>query len=167
MAVPRSSESEENQRRGPSLLGRPPFQPNYATNVVFVLSIFQNAVSFVITHAGRPFCLVSLARLFAITLVSENFPWMNKLLELRPLPSRRFRRVLLSIFAVDFLGCFASKWLIEGLNGKGKVVGDAKIAVQSSAADVEETLLAEESKENQALLLIMFVLMLSAMTDAF
>lgn len=174
-ASPRSLDLKEKQSRGLNLLGRPPFRPNYATNIVFFFSIFQNAVSTIVTHTGKPFygtvlesrklCVsVGLALLFAIAGVSETFPWANTFLELRPLPSRRFRRVLLVLFAVDFFGCFAATCVFKGFREQHKEV----VATHpKSAADAEEALLAEESKNNQALLLAMFILMLASAASAF
>jgi hypothetical protein len=174
-ASPRPFDLEEKQGRGLNLLGRPPFRPNYATNIVFFLSIFQNAVSAIVTHTGKPFygtilesrklCVsVGFALLFAVAGVADTFPWANAFLELRPLPSRRFRRVFLVLFAVDFFGCFAAKWLFEGFGEQHKEVIAAR---PKSAADAEEALLAEESKNNQAVLLAMFILMLASAASAF
>lgn len=169
---PRVSELEEKPKRGLNLLGRPPFRPNYATNVVFFLSIFQNAVSAIVTHRGKPFygtmlesrkfCVsVGLALLFCVAGVSETFPGANAFLELRPLPSKKFKRLFLVLFAVDFFGCIAGKRLVEGFGEQVHVDNEAVGTLSKSAADAEEALLAEESIANQALLVAMFLLLLT------
>jgi hypothetical protein len=182
-ASPRVSEFEEKPMRGLNLLGRPPFRPNYATNIVFFLSIFQNAVSAIVTHKGKPFygtllesrtlCVsIGLALLFCVAGVSEAFPDANALLELRPLPSKRFKRVFLALFAVDFFGCLAAKWLFEGFREQDEVVDKEAVASTStrpkSSAHAEEALLAEESKANEYLLAAMVLLFLTTIgTSAF
>ena len=38
-----------------SFFKRSPFQPNYVSNNVFIVSVFQNAVTTLVNHSGRPF----------------------------------------------------------------------------------------------------------------
>jgi cation-transporting ATPase 13A1 len=47
------SSSEEKQPQ--SFFRRNPFRPNYVSNAVFIVSIFQNAVITMVNHGGRPF----------------------------------------------------------------------------------------------------------------
>lgn len=181
-AVPRSSDSDKKRGRGLDLLGRPPFRPNYTTNIVFLLSIFQNAVSAIITHKGSPFYLsvlesrqfcfsVGLALLCAVAGASETFPVANSLLELRSLPSRRFRRIFLAILVIDFVGCFSFKWVVQGCEERRNIDEESRnksaVACRESAADTEEALLMEEAKSNRALLLVMSILALTAIGSAF
>jgi hypothetical protein len=100
--------------------------------------------------------------------VSETFPQANALLELRPLPSKRFKRLFLVLFAIDFFGCIAGKWLVDGFGKQVSAGNEAVATLPRSAADAEEALLTEESKANQALLVAMFLLLLTAIgTSAF
>lgn len=39
----------------PSFFRKSPFQPNYIANNVFIVSVFQNAVTAMVNHTGRPF----------------------------------------------------------------------------------------------------------------
>ena len=176
-ASPRSQEPEENRRRGLNLLGRPPFRPNYATNIVFFMSIFQNAISAIITHKGKPFygtilesrqlCLgIGASFLFVVAGVTEMFPQANAILELRSLPSRRHRRSFLALLFLDLLGCFAAKWAIEGFEIR-HLKSDKIISGSESAADKEEALLIEEEMGNRSLLLAMFLAMLAMIVGSF
>lgn len=164
-AGPRPPKTQEKKKRcGLNLLGRPPFKPNYATNVVFFMSIFQNAVSAIMTHTGKPFygsilesrqlCLgIGASFLFVIAAVTETFPKLNEFLELRSLPSRTYQRRFLALLAIDLLGCFAAKWAIDGFPvGQEEEKVFVSTSAQENAADKEEALLAEEAEENKKLL---------------
>ena len=50
-----SLSSEEKQPRG--FFRRSPFQPNFVSNAVFIVSIFQNAVIAMVNHGGQPFSM--------------------------------------------------------------------------------------------------------------
>ena len=167
-ASPRPSESNEQKRRGLNLLGRPPFRPNYATNVVFFMSIFQNGVSAIMSHTGKPFygtilesrqlCLwIGASFLFVIACATETMPQVNEFLELRLLPSRRYRSIILAILLIDMFGCFVAKWIVGGFLMDRSESDIAAKKGSKSAADKEEALLAEEEQENKKLLLAMTI----------
>jgi hypothetical protein len=72
------------------------------------------------------------------------------------------------LFAVDFFGCSAGKWLVDGFGKQVSAGNEAVATLPKSAADAEEALLAEQSKANQALLVAMFLLLLTMIgTSAF
>lgn len=52
-ATSTSLSSEEKQPQ--SFFRRTPFQPNFVSNAVFIVSMFQNAVITMVNHGGRPF----------------------------------------------------------------------------------------------------------------
>jgi hypothetical protein len=52
-ATSTSLSSEEKQPQ--SFFRRNPFQPNFVSNAVFIVSMFQNAVITMVNHGGRPF----------------------------------------------------------------------------------------------------------------
>lgn len=53
-----------------SFFRRTPFQPNYVSNNVFIVSVFQNAVMTLVNHSGRPFS-VSFLESRSLCLSSE------------------------------------------------------------------------------------------------
>jgi len=176
-ASPRPTELEEKKKRGLNLLGRPPFRPNYATNIVFFMSVFQNAVSAIMTHTGKPFygtilesrqlCLwIGASFLFVIAGVTEAVPQANEFLELRSLPSRRLRRSFLALLFIDLFGCLVAKWAIYGFVIQVAEAGAVTSCLQS-AANKEEALLAEEATENKKLLLAMGVAMITLVARSF
>ena len=58
IATSTSLSSEEKQPQ--SFFRRNPFQPNFVSNAVFIVSIFQNAVITMVNHSGRPFSVTFL-----------------------------------------------------------------------------------------------------------
>ena len=150
---------------------RPKFTPNYETNVVFINSIVQAAVSSVINHKGRPFygsilesralCnAFGLTVLFAVACVTGSFPLLNRILEIRNFPSRRSMAIVLAIAAIDAGACYLVQLAADQLflpsspAGTKDGASSKKKAATSSAADEEEKLLQEESKQNMFRLLI-------------
>jgi hypothetical protein len=101
------------------LFQRAPFQPNYITNVVFLSSIFQPAVSTLVNHLGRPFhgavlehrqmiVGIGLSLLIPLVLITQGFPIVNGFLELRPWPIesssvKNAQLSILGIFALNFV----------------------------------------------------------------
>jgi hypothetical protein len=98
----------------------------------------------------------------------RDFPPGERLVGLHPLPSKQFKRLFLVLFAIDFFGCIAGKWLIDGFGKQVSAGNEAIATLPKSATDAEEALLVEESKANQALLVAMFLLLLTTIgTSAF
>lgn len=152
------------------LLGEP-FKPNYPTNAVFFLSIFQGAVSSLFNFSGYPFssrmlenrqlCLLIMAGLLLpVLLLLEVLPPVNALLELRPLPSRLEKAKLLLVLVLDL----AASWIVSQLSGRWEVHEDPiddEITSSSgtrSAAREEEILLSEETALNQRVVQLGMVL---------
>lgn len=171
--------TEEGSKQGLNIFGRPPFRPNYTTNVVFLMSIFQNTVTSIVNHKGKPFCgsilesrqfciFAGTSLLFVIACIAETFPHLNALLELRSLPSRKFRLCLVALLLINFAGCFAADWACSVLLNPDchSSRQDRRNEVQvQTAADEEELLLSEESKSNKLLLATMLAGMIFLIVD--
>ena len=155
------------------LFQRAPFRPNFPTNVAFLLSVFQPAVSTLMNHRGRPFhgailehrqliVGIALSILFPLCMLTEGFKSINKVLELRLLPTTRSQLCLMSIFGIDFVASYLTTAICkigQGDEGQGDNNGqNEQCEVPStgpSAAEREEELLEEEAQENGALVRIM------------
>lgn len=92
------------------------FTPNFETNVVFVLSLFQGILTTLLFHKGKPFYLsilesdrlcqfAGISVLFALACILETWPGMNAFLELRPYARKDQKISVLSIALLDALGC--------------------------------------------------------------
>ena len=67
-----------------SFFRRAPFQPNYIANNVFIVSIFQAAVTAMVNHSGRPFSIgflesrqLCLSGETSIVLDEHHFAWVS------------------------------------------------------------------------------------------
>jgi magnesium-transporting ATPase (P-type) len=140
---------------------RPPFRPNYETNIVFLLSILQSGVSSLVNHQGKPFyrsiletrngcVLFGSTLVFTVACISESFPDLNNYLQMRMLPSRKSRWMFFGIVAANILGCFGCRILAD--LSLEKPVKQASVVPSSfgnrTAAEMEETLLEEEERQN-------------------
>lgn len=162
------------EQPGPAILKlfrRAPFKPNYTTNVVFLLSIMQPAVSTLANHRGRPFhgavlehrmliVGIGLSILFSLSMLAEGVKPVNEFLQLRLLPSTRAQMCLFTVFLLDAVGC----WIVGTVCklGSGETVVESSSPPTTSgnetavsAADQEEKILAEEAEENGSLVKIM------------
>lgn len=172
-----SQSISKDQEEKIGIFGRPPFRPNYATNIVFTFSVLQAAVSSLINHKGKPFygsilesrklCLsAGAAVLFAIACMAETFPFINDLLELRRMPSRQSKLAILSIAFADVALCvlcrFLSSRLLDDSSEVEEVLPHSDLDM---AADIEEKLLGEESKQNRNLVLIMLCVMVHMIAE--
>lgn len=154
------------------LFQRAPFKPNYLTNVIFLQSIFQSAISTLVNHKGRPFhgavlehrqliVSIALSILFPISSLAEGFPKVNALLELRPLPNTSAQICLLAVFFIDLVGCLIAGMICKVGSGvsmeRPEVDYDGNFDESKivSAADQEEKLLFEEADDNGSLVRIM------------
>lgn len=153
---------------------RAPFRPNYPTNVAFLLSVFQPAVSTLMNHRGRPFhgailehrqliVGIGLTILFPLCMLTEGFKSINKLLELRLLPTTRSQLCLMSVFGIDFVASYLITAICKiGQGDEGQCDKDSQYnekgevpSTGPSAAEREKELLEEEAQENGALVRIM------------
>jgi magnesium-transporting ATPase (P-type) len=170
------SKSEDQEEEKTGIFGRPPFRPNYETNIVFVFSVLQAAVSSLINHKGKPFygsilesrplCLsAGVAVLFAVACMAETFPFINDFLELRRMPSRQSKLILLSIAFADVALCVLCRFLSSQLLDSKEVQEVLPYSDLDIAADAEEKLLGEESKQNRNLVLIMFSFMVHMLAE--
>ena len=155
---------------------RAPFRPNYPTNVVFLLSVFQAAVSTLVNHRGRPFhgailehrqliAGIGMSIFFSLSMLTEGFKGINTILELRPLPTTNAQLCLIGVFAIDFVAIYLADTICK--LGRGDEMqysraerydsDDGSPTDESllSAAEREEKLLDEEAQENGALVRIM------------
>ena len=165
------------------IFGRPAFRPNYETNVVFIFSILQGAVSSLINHTGKPFywsvlesrqlCLFAgLSILFAVACMTESFPSLNQMVELRRLPSRRAKFVILFIAAADVAACILCRQLsalffhLDSGHNRANEGTIKEKHVVATAADFEETLLHEEANQNRTLVLLMTGVLVNMLLEA-
>jgi magnesium-transporting ATPase (P-type) len=170
-------EFEGHDEETTSLFRRPPFRANYETNIVFIFSILQSAVSSLTNHRGEPFyrsilesrelCFASaFTTLFSVVCIAETFPFINTLLELRPLPSRKSKFCILGIATFNILACVFCRILSE-IPFKNQAMGPKVNKEGNNAADLEETLLEEESKQNLRGIFLVFGLMTYLVLDIF
>ena len=152
-----------------SIFRRKPFKPNHITNMVFILSCFQNTVIALVNHMGPPFngnilesrtfCFwVGGSILFCVAAATEAFKPLNKMLELAPMPSKQTKVLLLSLMLFDGLISFMADRLCIYLFDRRRW-NEATKSVEVSndmdhAAAVEENLLNEERKANQAMIIV-------------
>lgn len=162
-----------------SFLRRSPFQPNYISNNVFIVSVFQNAVTAMVNHSGRPFsvsflesrplCLsVSLAFLLCIVCIAESLPMLNTFIQLAPYPTKASRiamlRLLLlnistSYFASYFITFFLRHDIWKERNKPIHAKSHYDDQSSLSAAEEEEKLLSEERQQNSMIVsLICFLI---------
>jgi cation-transporting ATPase 13A1 len=149
-----------------SLFRRPPFCPNYETNMVFILSILQNMLVSLASHKGKPFyrailedrplTTLSVATLgLCVALIAETAPKLNTLLQLKAMPTKKsqavfFGIVLLNIVASNLVNRIFSKTdstIITTEEEKAKT-SNVEDCNDLLAADLEERLLEEESSQN-------------------
>ena len=162
--MPVTSEGEGGKG---NLLGRSPFRPNCVTNVVFLLSIFQNVMITFINHSGLPFhgsllesksfCIWStISVLCCVALVLEIEPGLNKILQLAPMTSKPFRMFVLSLFIFDGLASYAADRLCLYFLDRDLWIEQqqsVEVAAESElASDIEEKLLADERNKNARLI---------------
>ena len=170
------SRSRDQEEVKTGIFGRPPFRPNYETNIVFIFSVLQTAISSLINHKGKPFygsilesrslCLsAGIAVLFAIACMAETFPFINDFLELRRMPSRQSKLATLSIAFADVALCVLCRFLSSRLLDSSEVQEVLTHSDPDIAADIEEKLLGEESKQNRNLVLIMLCFMVHMLAE--
>ena len=102
---------------------------------------------------------VCTAFLFSVVGVVEIIPSLNAMLELRPLPSRGSRYLILSLFLLDIVGC----WLVSLASTAWSSAKENLIPTPKSfssigketAADLEARLLGEEETTNRMLVAAM------------
>lgn len=173
-----STESNGDPNTGSSLLRRQPFQPNYETNMVFLLSILQSAISSVVNHKGKPFyrsllesrelCFASVLTAFTtVILIVESFPLLNGFIQLKPLPSDESRLTFLGIAAANLVGCILCRVMVDAFfTKKNAIPGPApkkrnvrQLAEETEdelAPDLEERLLKEEASQNMRTIVLAF-----------
>ena len=156
---------EEVEKKEKGFFGifyRPPFKPNYTTNFVFLMSIFQYAVSELVNHRGKPFygsilesrqltASIGMSILFPVLMLLDAFPVFSDMLELKKMPSKKAKASVLLIFLLDLIGCLVSSKLASSLleaPAKTDPKSSKNVSSKQCAADEEEKILAEESKAN-------------------
>jgi len=157
---------------------RTPFQPNYIANNVFIVSVFQNAVTTMVNHSGRPFSVgflesrplslsVSLAFLLCIVCIAESFPMLNQFIQLEPYPTKASRiamlRLLLLNVSMSYFAEYFSTFLFRNDIWKERnkpTRANSHDAHESllSAADEEEKLLSEEHQQNSRIVSLVCLL---------
>ena len=153
-----SKDPQEGESRTTSVFRRPPFRPNYETNVIFIFSVLQNMLVSLSNHRGFPFyrgVLESEAFSsfalgvigFCVTCVAEVSPRLNSVLQLKSLPDRKSRSIILGLVVFNTVTSLGVNWLFLG----GKVPDDRRSSSSPDctvAADLEERLLKEERDRN-------------------
>jgi manganese-transporting P-type ATPase len=156
-AIASSAAKESNtiDATAASVFRRPPFRPNYETNVIFLFSVLQNMLVSLTSHRGHPFSrgvlesgafssfAVGVAA-FCVVCVVESSPKLNSLLQLKRLPDRKSRLVLLGLVVFNTLACLGFNWLLGGTCD----LRSSSSSDDTFAADLEERLLKEESDRN-------------------
>lgn len=145
-----------------NLLGRSPFRANCVTNIVFLLSIFQNVMITLMNHSGlpfhgsllesRPFCIwATVSVLTCIAMALEVEPALNTILQLAPMKAN-FRIFVLSLFLFDGLASFAADHLclffLDRDLWKERRKPIVLAGTSDLASDMEEKLLMDERKKN-------------------
>ena len=98
---------------------------------------------------------MSAALLFSVAGVAETMPTINAMLELRPMPSRGARYLILSLFIFDILGCWLVDFVCTNFASRKEIRDLTKRRPENTAADLEATLLDEEERENRKLVIAM------------
>lgn len=140
------------------LFRRPPFQPNYETNAVFILSILQNMLVSLANHKGKPFyqsilesrplTTLSVATVgLCVALIFETSPKLNTLLELKALPTKKSQAVFFAIVILNIVSGNLVNRLFSPSDRTAKEAAEP-IGYRNRAADLEEQLLREERAQN-------------------
>ncbi|KAL3917802.1 MAG: hypothetical protein SGILL_004538 [Bacillariaceae sp.] len=161
-------DEEEENDKSYSFFRRPAFKPNYETNMVFLFSILQVAISSVVNHQGRPFyhgilesrdfckaCCAAVA--FFMASVSGLMPRLNTLLDVKPFPPGKSKLVVVSLAVGNVLCCVLCQWIATRFLSSNNNLNEDEDSLEededhgggaASAADFEERLLREESTMN-------------------
>ena len=153
-----SNDPHEDESRSPSIFRRPPFRPNYETNMIFIFSVLQNMLVSLSNHRGYPFYrgvleseAFSSSALgvigFCITCAAEVSPRLNSVLQLKSLPDRKSRSIILALVMFNTVTSLGINWFFFG----GKIPRDRRSTSapdRTQAADLEEQLLKEELDRN-------------------
>ncbi|CAJ1961879.1 unnamed protein product [Cylindrotheca closterium] len=172
-----SEEVEDDEPKPRGLLARPPYHPNHESDVVFIFSLLQGAVISVVNHEGRPFhrrilesqqfcfCLL-LNFLLVLGLALESLPSLNSMLEMRSIESLRDRFKLIGVGMLNALTCVGFQHLSEKLSHQDSwKCAPLATRGEQCAADIEERLLQEESKEGRNLVFMACVFGLYLVMD--
>ncbi|KAG7352158.1 cation-translocating ATPase [Nitzschia inconspicua] len=154
----------EDEKKPFSFLRQSPFQPNYETNVVFMFSVLQNALSTLVTHQGepfyqsvlenRPFCKILCFTIVFFTIcVTDLMPQVTEFLDVKPFPSRRSKLVLVGLALGNAAACLFARWIGSQLLSEIPTYFEKETASDAQnnndiAADLEEKLLREEAEIN-------------------
>lgn len=143
-----------------------PFRPNYQTNMVFLFSVLQTAVSTVVSHRGRPFnrsflesqdfCRVfCVSILFFVVCVAGTMPGLTLFLSVKPFPTLRSKLVVIGIGMANLLACVSSRWItnrflatLQMSDTINDALNDKNTEGHQVTADLEEELLLEEAQLN-------------------
>jgi hypothetical protein len=172
---------EENKKQPFSFFRRPPFQPNYETNVVFMFSVLQSALSALVTHRGKPFyqsvlenrafCkILCFTVAFFVICVTDLMPRMTNFLDIKPFPTWHSKLVIVSLAVGNYMACVLSQWVGNQCSPDTSRTSctDASIELESEnqvAADVEEKLLQEEAEMNAKGIKLFFGLLIYFLVD--
>ena len=151
-----------------SFFKRTPFQPNYIANNVFIMSIFQVAVTTMVNHSGKPFSIgflesrslcLSVCSIFmlCIVCVSGSIPKLDSFIQLAPYPTKASRIALLRLLLLnvslsylsEYFSMFSFRhdvWKERNKQQQQQQCYSSKSSM--SAADEEEKLLSEEHEQN-------------------
>jgi hypothetical protein len=153
----------EDEKKPFHFFRRPPFQPNYETNVVFMFSVLQAALSVLVSHQGKPyyqsvlesraFCrLLCFIVAFFVICVTGSMPRITSFLDVKPFPTWQSKVVIVALAIGNVVACVLSRWIAARITSTTKrdTEDSAKNPKTESdvAADLEEKLLQEEEEMN-------------------
>ena len=157
-------QATEGETNPNSFFQRAPFRPNYESNIVFLFSILQSAISVLVGHKGAPFyrsilesrdlCVTSgFTLLFVMVCIGGRFSLVTNFLQVKPLPSTFAKLVFFGIIMINIIACVCCRLIMDSfLSAKNPCRLDKSTLGMTSqaknAADHEEKLLSEEREHN-------------------
>jgi len=176
------SDSEDDDTERSILFRKRPFEPNFFSNHVFIVSLFQNAVMTLVNHRGWPFsisflenrtlCLsVGLSFLLSTLCVAETFPVVNRALELKPLPNQSSKIELLRLLLFNLVSSYFAEYISEIIFNRD--VWRKRICLNAyhpqnntciglGAAEEADRLLTEERRQNGIIMYFIALIIFNA-----
>jgi len=149
------------------------FRPNLLTNYVFILSIAQNTMITLTNHLGKPYqedilenrsviVLTFLSQLLCVILVTEQFPSLNRFLELAPFTNKKIRIVMISLLALNSLTSLTLRFIARTLPQRRAyhLREEIRSSRHRNAADLEVQTLARYRDENFQLISVFICLLI-------
>jgi hypothetical protein len=153
----------EDEKKPFHFFRRRPFRPNYETNVVFMFSVLQGALSALMSHQGKPyyqsvlesraFCkLLCLTVAFFLICVTGSMTQITSFLDVKPFPTWQSKVVIIGLAIGNGVACVLSRWIAAQISSHPiKDIEESSKKRKTEievAADLEEKLLQEEEEMN-------------------